>query len=91
MYSWFYLYMLMPTNIRILIKQDHWNIEDDKYKVPALKVASTSWKNFKKSLNTKYLKEGRNPCSDYPYLDEETWKVFSVMKTTDEFLVCYNL
>ena len=39
----------LATNIRILIKKDHWNIEDDKYKVPALKVAGTSWKNFKKN------------------------------------------
>ncbi|KAJ9548632.1 hypothetical protein OSB04_021175 [Centaurea solstitialis] len=66
--------------------KDHWNIEDDKYKIPVLKVAGTSWKNFKKDLNRKYHKQGRNPCVDYPYLDEKTWKAFCVMKSTKEFL-----
>ncbi|KAJ9546896.1 hypothetical protein OSB04_019439 [Centaurea solstitialis] len=81
-----WLIILIGKYERKFSSWDHWNIEDEKYKVPALKVASTSWKNFKMSLITNYLEEGLNPCSDYPYLDEETWKQFCVMKTIDEFL-----
>ncbi|CAH1430846.1 unnamed protein product [Lactuca virosa] len=63
----------------------HWNIEDDRHKKQVLKICNQSWKAYKSSLVTEYLKKGRNPVPEYPYLDEPTWNAFVQLKTSPSF------
>ncbi|KAJ9560349.1 hypothetical protein OSB04_005509 [Centaurea solstitialis] len=59
-----------------------WHIEDDKARSEVLRIAYTAWINFKKNLNSKFRKKGRNPCELYPYLDKKQWEKFVKIKST---------
>ncbi|KAI3510158.1 hypothetical protein L1887_25689 [Cichorium endivia] len=63
----------------------HWNIEDDTYKQQVLKICNQAWKVHKSRLVNKFLKKGRNPLDEYPYLDEDTWNAFVRLKSSQEF------
>nr|KAJ0214647.1 hypothetical protein LSAT_V11C400186960 [Lactuca sativa] len=63
----------------------HWNIEDDSHKKQVLKICNQAWKAYKSRLVTEYLKKGRNPVPEYPYLDEPTWNAFVQLKTSPSF------
>nr|XP_043636784.1 uncharacterized protein LOC122607800 [Erigeron canadensis] len=71
--------------------QKHWNIPNDEntlhIKKSTLKIANTSWRNFKKNLIRIYVRTGKTPFSKYKFIKEETWREFCRLKSTREFMV----
>ena len=63
-----------------------------------LTYCAERWTAFKTSLSKRFIhvqvEEGEsrpNPCNEYPYLDDATWKEFYRIKTTPEALVSFYL
>lgn len=61
-----------------------------------LSYCAERWTAFKTSLTKRFVHvevaEGKNPpnpCSEYTFLDEDTWKEFYRMRTTPEALVSF--
>ena len=71
--------------------QAQWNIPDDIPEVvkdKTLKIMNEAWKQFKSTLSTDWMDQGKNPVGYYTWLTQEKWEKFVEMKSTDEFKVC---
>ncbi|CAI9296522.1 unnamed protein product [Lactuca saligna] len=74
-----YCGVMVRTRISILILR--WD------EVPKAEIDEL-WLNikaYKSTLVNDYLKKGRNPVPEYPYLDEPTWNAFVQLKTSPSF------
>ncbi|CAI9284343.1 unnamed protein product [Lactuca saligna] len=77
-----YCGVMVRTRISILILR--WD-EVPKAEIDELWLNIKSWKAYKSRLVNDYLKKGRNPVPEYPYLDEPTWNAFVQLKTSPSF------
>ncbi|KAI3669574.1 hypothetical protein L6452_40819 [Arctium lappa] len=68
----------------------HWHLSDDTLKGATLKIACTTWKNFKKILKANYMEKNRSPCVEFNFIDDKMWKKFCEMKSKPEFQVFEN-
>jgi len=76
--------MNLITCSNFVVNQAHWNIKEEDYdpkdktmakaKDVTLKIMNNAWKQFKSTLKTEYMEQGRNPVGVYPWLTQETWE-----------------
>ena len=83
--------MNLHAVILLSIMQAHWNIQDDDpksaKKKKTLRKMNEAWKQFKSTLKTDFMEEGRNPVGYYKWLKQEDWEEFQALKSTAEFKV----